>query len=105
MSLGKAKKPVWKIDAVRAYNGKVEAFLERMLLLVHLTAGQPARGTEILSLRHVNTLHGHHRSIFVENGMVSIVTSYYKGYSVTGSTKIIYRYLLKEVAELLVYYL
>jgi hypothetical protein len=37
--------------------------------------------------------------------MVSTVTTYHKGYSTTGSTKIIHRYLPKEVGELLVYYL
>jgi hypothetical protein len=37
--------------------------------------------------------------------MVSIVTTYHKGYSTTRNTKIIYRYLLKEVGELLIYYL
>jgi hypothetical protein len=30
---------------------------------------------------------------------------YHKGYNITGSTKIIHRYLLKEVSELLMYYL
>jgi hypothetical protein len=33
------------------------------------------------------------------------VTTYHKGYNITGSTKIIHRYLPKEVGELLVYYL
>jgi hypothetical protein len=98
-------KMVWSRPAVREYKAKVEAFLERLLLLIHLTSGQPAWGTEILSLRHMNSFHGYHRSIFIENGMVSIVTSYHKGYSVTGSTKIIHRYLPKEVGELLVFYL
>lgn len=37
--------------------------------------------------------------------MVSTVTTYHKGYSTTGSTKIIHRYLPKEVGELLVYHL
>ncbi|KAF4624839.1 hypothetical protein G7Y89_g13332 [Cudoniella acicularis] len=32
-------------------------------------------------------------NIFIENGLISFVTFYYKGYSVSGSTKIIYRYL------------
>ena len=79
--------------------------MEYLLLLVHLTLGQPARGTEILSIRFQNTVHGHHRNIFVDSGMISTVTSYHKGYSVTGSTKIIHRFLPKEVGELLVYYL
>ncbi|KAI7722752.1 hypothetical protein KC353_g226 [Hortaea werneckii] len=96
---------VWSQKAVRSYNSRVEAFLERLLLLVHVTSGQPARGIETLSLRHVNTMNGHHRNIFVENGMISTVTTYHKGYTTSGNTKIIHRYLPKEVGELLVYYL
>jgi hypothetical protein len=37
--------------------------------------------------------------------LIGTVTSYHKGYNITGSTKIIHRYLPKEVSELLVYYL
>ncbi|EED20833.1 conserved hypothetical protein [Talaromyces stipitatus ATCC 10500] len=80
-------------------------FLELLLLLCHITGGQPARGTEILSLRHHNTVHGRHRSIFIEQGLVSTVTSYHKGYHVTGSTKIIHRYLPQPVSEMMIYYL
>ena len=47
----------------------------------------------------------HYRNVFVKSGMVSTVTTYHKGYSITGSTKIIHRYLLKEIRELLIYYL
>lgn len=99
------RKMLWKRSAVRAYKAKVEAFLERLLLLMHLTSGQPARGTEILSIRYTNSFHGHHRGVFVESGIISTVTSYHKGYTITGSTKIIHRYLPKEVGELVVYYL
>lgn len=56
----------WKIPAVQAYLRNRDRFLELLLLLCHLTGGQPARGTEILSLRHRNTLHRRHRSIFIE---------------------------------------
>jgi hypothetical protein len=80
----------------------VDAFLERLLLLVHLTAGQPVRGSGRLSLRHVNTIDGHHRSVSIEGGMVSTVTTYHKGYRPTGNTKIIHRYLPKEIGELLI---
>lgn len=96
---------MWRQPAVCNYMAKVESFVERLLLLVHLTSGQPAQGTEILSLRHMNSFYSHHRSVFIKNGMVSTVTSYHKGYSVTGLTKIIHRYLPKEIGELLVYYL
>jgi len=37
--------------------------------------------------------------------VVDFVTFYHKGYSIQGSTKIIHRYLPKEISELLVYYL
>ena len=101
----KDSKVVWKPSAAKQYVAKIHSFLERLLLLVHLTAGQPARGTEILSLRHCNTVNGNHRSIFIEDGLVSTVTAYHKGYNIVGSTKIIHRYLPKEVSELVVYYL
>jgi hypothetical protein len=47
----------------------------------------------------------HHRSIFIEHGLVSTVTSYHKGYAIDNTTKIIQRYLPKAVSELVVYYL
>lgn len=83
----------------------MDSFLRRLLLLVHLTAGQPARGTKLLSVRCLNTINDQHRSVFVEHGMVSIVTTYHKGYHVTGTTKIIHRYLPRKVGELLIYHL
>lgn len=95
----------WNQSVCQTYFHQVEAFLEQLLLLVHLTAGQPARGSETLSLRHVNTVSGHHRNVFIEGGMVSTVTTYHKGYSTTVNTKIIHRYLPKAVGELLAYYL
>jgi hypothetical protein len=100
-----AKQVRWNQAAVKTYRQQIDAFLERLLLLVHITSGQPARGTEILSIRCVNTVNGCYRNLFIDNGMVSTVTDYHKGYSITGSTKIIHRYLPKEVGELLVYYL
>jgi hypothetical protein len=95
----------WEKKAVQAYFEKVDNFLERLLLLIHMTGGQPPRGTELMGLQHSNTAQGQHRGIFVEEGLISTVTSYHKGYNITGSTKIIHRYLPKEVSELLVYYL
>jgi hypothetical protein len=84
---------------------QVDAFLYRLLLLVHITRGQPGRGTELLNLQYYNTTHGLQRNVFVENGLVSFVTFYHKGYSIQGSTKLIHRYLPKEISELVVYYL
>ena len=96
---------VWLPWAAEECIRKADTFLKRLLLLVHVTSGQPARGTELLSLRFQNTVLGHTRSVFMDDGAVSTVTAYHKGYSITGSTKIIHRYVPKEVGELLVYYL
>jgi hypothetical protein len=40
-------------NGVNKYLAKVNSFLETLLLVIHLTGGQPARGTEILSIRYV----------------------------------------------------
>lgn len=95
----------WSRRAAEHYLQQVDAFLHRLLLIIHITSGQPSRGTELLSIQYCNTAHGLQRNVFVENGLVSFVTSYHKGYSIQGSTKIIHRYLPKEVSELVVYYL
>lgn len=105
LSLPKPDQIEWRIKRVEQYFQDVDLFLERLLLLLHITSGQPARGTELLTLRYMNTSNGHHRSIFIENGLVGTVTSYHEGYNVTGTLKIIHRYLPKEVSELLVHYL
>jgi Orsellinic acid/F9775 biosynthesis cluster protein D len=94
----------WRRQAAKEYLQKVDAFLERMLLLIHITGGQPARGTELLSIQCCNTRHGFRRNIFMENGLIGFVTFYHKGYSVSGSTKVIHRYLPENISALLVYY-
>ena len=84
---------------------QVAAFRGKLLVLMHMTGGQPARGPEILSVRHRNTVQGGHRNLFVEDGMVVFVTRYHKGFEVKGDVKIIHRYLPREVGELVVWYL
>ena len=64
-----------------------------------------ARAPELLSLQYCNSPETGLRNLFVENGNLFFVTYYYKGYSIKGSTKIIYRYLPRKVGELLIYYL
>jgi RecQ family ATP-dependent DNA helicase len=97
----------WGINTqeVERYMDRVVEFREKLIVLMHITAGQPARGPEIMSIRHSNTVKGGHRNIFIEDGMVVFVTRYHKGYSVSGDVKIIHRYLPREVGELLVYYM
>jgi superfamily II DNA helicase RecQ len=92
-------------QAVERYMDRLVEFREKLAVLMHMSAGQPARGPEILSVRHSNTVQGGHRNVFIEDGMVVFVTRYHKGYNVSGDVKIIHRYLPREVGELVVLYL
>lgn len=96
------------IGKVKAYRKGVKGLLEHLMVLIHLTGGQPARAPELLTLQWRNGNYGSQRSIYIDDGLVNIVTVYHKGYSVDStlnSTKIINRFLPTEVSELLVYYL
>jgi hypothetical protein len=57
------------------------------------------------SVRHSNTVKEGHRNNFIKEGMVAFVTQYHKRYTLSGDIKIIYRYLPREVGELVVYYM
>lgn len=70
-----------------------------------IKGGQPARAPELLGIRWKNTANGGTRNIFIEEGLVSFVAIYHKGYKSSGNIKIINRFLPREVGELLVYYL
>nr|GFC73079.1 hypothetical protein [Tanacetum cinerariifolium] len=95
----------WDPNALQAYIKLTYQFLESLLLLIHLTGGQPARGTELLTLRWRNSSYGHVRSIFADNGMLTFVTAYHKNYSASNTSRIIHRYMPPEIGELLMYYL
>jgi superfamily II DNA helicase RecQ len=97
---------LWHDAAVAAYMKGVRRFKETLFALVHLTAGGPARGTEITSIQYENSAEGvGHRGVFVEGGLVSFVTTYHKGYDFTKKVKAIHRYVPREVGELVVYFL
>jgi hypothetical protein len=90
----------WDKNEVETYMAQVARFRENLLVLMHITGGQPARGPEILSIRHSNTVKGEHRNIFIEDQLVVFVTRYHKGYNISGDVKIIHRYLPREVGAL-----
>jgi hypothetical protein len=57
---------------------------------MHIIGRQLARGLEIISVRHSNTVKGRHHNIFIKDRMVVFATRYYKGYNVSSDVKIIY---------------
>jgi hypothetical protein len=92
-------------QAVERYMDRVVEFREKLAVLMHISGGQPARGPELLSVRHSNTVQGGHRNVFIEDGMVVFVMRYHKGYNLSGDVKIIHRYLPRQVGELVVRYM
>jgi hypothetical protein len=87
------------------YQRKVEAFQEKLLLILHIVGGQLARATELIGMRYANTKQGGLQNIFIDRGMIVFVTTYYKNYQSSSKMKIIQRYLLQEAGELLLRYL
>lgn len=94
----------WREKRVRQWMRAVGRMKEYLLILKHLTGGGPARGPEVLSIRYQNTRHGGVRSETIDRGLVSFVTAYHKGYSINGRTKIIHRFVPREVGELFIYF-
>jgi hypothetical protein len=43
-------------QAVKRYIDRVVTFREKLAILMHITSRQPARGLELLSIRHSNTV-------------------------------------------------
>ena len=97
---------VWNEKGMEDYFRAVKRFKEEFFVLVHLTGGAPARGTEIVSIQHENGNDSRiQRGIFIDKGMVQFITLYHKGYSTSQKVKIIHRFVPKEVGELVVRYL
>jgi hypothetical protein len=65
---------------VRRYLRKIDRFRKLLLFCIHLTGGQPARGTKMTTLRFKNG-YLQDRNIFVMHGQMVFVTRYYKSQS------------------------
>jgi superfamily II DNA helicase RecQ len=97
--------PVPNVRVLSSYLKLVDRLLEHLLFLVHLTAGLPARSTEILTLRHTNTASGGLRNIFIDQDLVMIVLGIHKTLTKTQRLKIVHRFLPEEVGTILIHYL
>jgi hypothetical protein len=76
-----------------------------LALLVHMAGGGPLRGSELVTVTYKNSANGDSRGTHIKDGYVRVTTTYYKNIGQTGKSKVIHRYLLREVGELVVYYL
>ena len=94
----------WRMTRVREYSQRVRDFLELLLVLIHMTAGQPARGEEITPIRHRNGFL-QERNIFVIDEQVMFVTRYHKSQALFGRPKVIPRFLPWRVGQLVAVFL
>ncbi|KFA70949.1 hypothetical protein S40288_10242 [Stachybotrys chartarum IBT 40288] len=87
------------------YGLAIERFLELLLFLVHIAYGQPARGPELLTIRHRNTANGGIRNLIMDRGLLMLVMGYHKGFSRSERLKVIQRFLPREISTPFIYYL
>jgi superfamily II DNA helicase RecQ len=104
------KKLVFYGDTVRTkflkkFRERLDRMEELLYFLYHTCGGTPPRATEGLSNRWKNSPHGGVRNGFIEDQLYLFATLYHKGYRCTFETKLVYRYLPKEVGELFVHYI
>jgi hypothetical protein len=89
---------------VRQYLRQVNRFLEVLLCSVHVTSGQPGRGSEITTIRHGNGIL-QDRNIFVVDGQVMTVVRYHKSQSQWDKPKIVPRFLPPRLGHVMAAYL
>ena len=92
------------MGGIDRYFRVVRQFRELLSVAIHVCAGQPSRATELLSIRHRNS-ERERRNVFIDDGMVMFVSRYHKGFHINNDTKVICRYLPRELGELVVWYL
>ena len=84
------------------YLQRVARFREKLAVLIYIIGGQPSRAPELLSLQYVNTEINQRRNIFIEDGIITLVSVYYKRFYASNDIKVIHCYMPREVGELLV---
>lgn len=84
-----------------AWLQKCEQLCKKLLVLYHLTAGQPGRGTEVQRLQFQNLLDRVRNLYLTGDGEMFTLSYYNKTDSMTGTRKNIFRYIHSSVAQLL----
>jgi hypothetical protein len=92
------------VKFITEMKGHIEK-LQTYLCMAGQLNSAPGKGWEILSCTWKNGSQGEKRTSGIDNGLFYLVTHYDKNWGGTGETKLVYRYLPREVGELFVYYL
>ena len=94
------------LKAVKEYFNAILIFKKRLLLLIYLTSGLPLRGTELVTLRFLNSLKDQ-REIFLDIGsnLFIVNISYYKSQGNSERKAANIRYLPPRVSYLVLLYI
>ena len=69
------------------YQADDDRFRELLAMLMMTTCGLSGQGTEMTSLRYINTMEGD-RSIYIEDGQMMFVTEYHKSMALMDEMKV-----------------
>lgn len=91
-------------DATQQYENAVQQFLRVVMVPFFLGSGQQGRRTEFIGLRWRNTTLTT-RDLFLHDGQMLFILSYYKSRNQTNASRWPVRFLLPEVGQLITQYL
>lgn len=94
----------WVPTQVQAYLSVERQFLRTLMVCMHITGGQPARGPELGSIKVSNSIYSA-RNIYIINGRVVFLTIYDKARRRRGNTEYIARCLPAAVSQIVAQYL
>ena len=94
----------FRSEFARHYEISVQRFLEYMMILLHKGSGQPGRRKEFVGMRWQN-VGMVKRDVFLHDGYVLFLLTYYKSLSRTHASRHPVRFLLPHVGVLLVQFL
>lgn len=83
---------IWNIPARRAYLEASSSFLARLISLIHLTYGGPARAKELITTKLINNIAGV-RNVYYINGQAVLILRYNKVNHPVDSERTIARFL------------
>ncbi|KAI7349578.1 hypothetical protein KC320_g5979 [Hortaea werneckii] len=93
----------WRESAVAGYEATVQEFLKRLSVFIHISGGQPVRGSEFFSMTYRNTQR--RRSIIIRFDRVMVHVQYHKGQQQTGNYKENVRFLARPIERLVLDYI
>lgn len=85
------------------YLDMVDQLLEVLFCLIEVTSGQPGRATEMAEARLSNSCRAM-RSLYLIDGMVCLILTYYKSQSMVKKRKLMARFLPERIGKLVLMY-